>query len=194
MENDLAKDREAMRNNRDKARSIKERIYATNSRTDSAPRELFPAVGAKELFPSKASGAGNKAQMDKINEGMACLSYDGSFDSDGPSPASSLSPPTPGHAPSLLFHQKILLPDGQCLMNYKTDQRVNSSTGRGPSRQGPNPNNMLTIKGVAKSVKELFPTKFNNDSANGSNAGRELFADKLDGRSRNRRRAGDLFD
>lgn len=54
---------------------------------------------------------------------------------------------------------------------------------------------MLTIKGRAKSVKELFPNKFNDDSPNSSNnAGKELFADRSDGRSRNRRRAGDLFD
>lgn len=54
---------------------------------------------------------------------------------------------------------------------------------------------MLTIKGAAKSVKELFPNKFHDDGpTNNSNAGRELFADKLDGRGRNRRRAGDLFD
>lgn len=197
MEDDLAKDREAMRNNRDKARSIKERIYSTSKRTDSAPRELFPSAGgAKELFPSKTEGAGNKAQMDRINEGMACLSYDGSFDSDGSTPVSPSSPSSHGRAASLRFYQKMSLPDGQFLMRYKVDQPVSSVRGRGPSRAEPNPSaGFLTIKGTAKSVKELFPTKFNNDSpTNSSNAGRELFADKLDGRNRNRRRAGDLFD
>lgn len=200
MDSDLAKDREAMRLNRDKARSIKERIYSTSSRIDSAPRELFPTAGTKEagtkeLFPSKTNGAGNKAVMDQISEGMACLSYDGTVDSDGLTTVFTLSLPTPGNAPSLRFHQKVLFEGGQFLMSYKADQRVTSSTSRVTSRQMPNSSTMLTIKGTAKSVKELFPTKFNNDSStNSSNVGRELFADKLDGRARYRRRAGDLFD
>ncbi|KAI2602409.1 hypothetical protein GGR54DRAFT_503235 [Hypoxylon sp. NC1633] len=48
----------------------------------------------------------------------------------------------------------------------------------------------FAIKGSAgKSAKELFPEKL------GINAGKELFADRLEGRSKQRRqRAGDLFD
>lgn len=52
----------------------------------------------------------------------------------------------------------------------------------------------FAIKGVAggnKSVKELFPDKF---SGSGANVGKELFADRLEGRTRQRQRAGDLFD
>jgi len=46
----------------------------------------------------------------------------------------------------------------------------------------------LAIKGAAAaSVRELFPDKF------GVNAGKELFAEKLDGRGRRRQRAEDLF-
>jgi hypothetical protein len=46
----------------------------------------------------------------------------------------------------------------------------------------------FAIKGAAAaSVKELFPNKF------GSNAGKELFAEKLEGRGRRRQRAEDLF-
>ncbi|KAI1462503.1 hypothetical protein F4805DRAFT_137081 [Annulohypoxylon moriforme] len=47
----------------------------------------------------------------------------------------------------------------------------------------------FAIKGNAgKSAKELFPEKL------GINSGKELFADRLDGRLRQRQRAGDLFD
>lgn len=54
---------------------------------------------------------------------------------------------------------------------------------------------MMTIKGTAKSVKELFPNKFSGDShaISSNNTGRELFADKVDGRVRRRQRAEDLF-
>jgi hypothetical protein len=49
----------------------------------------------------------------------------------------------------------------------------------------------ISIKGVASSpatgVKELFPRKF------GSNSGKELFAEKLEGRGGRRRRAEDMF-
>ncbi|CAN8095740.1 unnamed protein product [Discula destructiva] len=146
IEDDLAKDREAVRNNRDKAQSIKKRIYKGNSRTGSAPRELFPTGGKKELFPTKSASGDGNAQMDQIT-------------------------------------------------NVLEDQRMKSSMGRSSSRQRPNPNSMLTIKGTAKSVKELFPNKFPDDDPTiSNNVGRELFADKLDGRGRNRRRAGDLFD
>lgn len=47
----------------------------------------------------------------------------------------------------------------------------------------------FAIKGSAnKSAKELFPEKL------GINSEKELFADRLEGRSRQRQRAGDLFD
>lgn len=86
MEDDLAKDREAVRNNRDKARSIKERLYTKSTKNDSGPRELFPTAAKKELFPVKSSGGGGGAVMDQVHvlsEGMAGLSYDGTVESDG---------------------------------------------------------------------------------------------------------------
>lgn len=78
MEDDLARDREAVRNNREKARSLKERI----SRADGDSRDSR----AKELFPSKVAGEGRKAQMDQVPSdllaGMSHLSYDGAVDFD----------------------------------------------------------------------------------------------------------------
>lgn len=198
IEDDLAKDREAMRNNRDKARSIKERIYTKNTRSESGPRELFPTAVQKELFPVKPAVGGGRAMMDQVNvlsEGMAGLSYDGTVESDGSTPVSSFSisaPPRP-----LFFQYQIFCGDGTMLMRYSTaDPGKNDAISiRGLARHTPDHGGMLTIKGRAKTVKELFPNKFNDGGpTNSNNAGKELFADKFDGRARNRRRAGDLFD
>lgn len=53
----------------------------------------------------------------------------------------------------------------------------------------------FTIKGAAASARELFPNRFGDAAAGGSagNAGRELFAGRLEGRGRPRRKAEDLF-
>lgn len=191
MEDDLAKDREAVRNNRDKARSIKERLYTKSTRNENGPRELFPTAAKKELFPVKSGSGGGGAVMDQVHvlsEGMACLSYDGTVESDGSTPISSRF---------FSLQQQIYSQDGTMLTRYSTadPSKNNAMSIRGLSRQAQDQGGMLTIKGRAKSVKELFPNKFNDDSPNSStNAGKELFADRSDGRSRNRRRAGDLFD
>lgn len=81
IEDDLAKDKEAVRNNREKARSLKDRIY-TNSgeRGGTKTKELFPTGGKKELFPDPATGGSGRAQMDNVLEGMAWLSYDGAVE------------------------------------------------------------------------------------------------------------------
>ena len=48
------------------------------------------------------------------------------------------------------------------------------------------PEQGFSIKGTGATVKELFPEKFGN-------AGKELFAEKLEGRGRRRQKAEDLF-
>jgi hypothetical protein len=48
------------------------------------------------------------------------------------------------------------------------------------------PEQGFAIKGTAAHVRELFPDK-------AGNAGKELFADRLDGRGRQRQKAEDLF-
>lgn len=60
---DLARDREAIGRNREKARALKDRLSAR----DKTPKELFPSKTGKDLFPTKvSSGADGKAQMDQI--------------------------------------------------------------------------------------------------------------------------------
>lgn len=202
IEDDLAKDREAVRSNREKARSIKDRIYSSGGeRGANKTKELFPTGGKKELFPDKGAGLGGggtegKAQMDSVLEGMACLSYDGAVDfCDGRSPLSP--PPSPGASGAA----GTLGRRGRCATVRLTDgvTGANNKGGmmsiRGVSRQN---QGMMTIKGTAKSVKELFPNTFNdnnNISNVGDNAGKELFADRLEGRGgRRRQTAEDLFN
>lgn len=61
---DLARDREAVGRNREKARALKDRL----SSKDNTPKELFPSKANKDLFPSKVSSAtGGKAQMDQVD-------------------------------------------------------------------------------------------------------------------------------
>lgn len=198
IEDDLAKDKEAVRNNREKARSIKDQIYARNGdKGRNNTRELFPTGGKKELFPARATDGSGKAQMDHVLEGMACLSYDGAVDFyDGRPPSFSCSPtstsPTSGSGATRMSVKGSRWVTVR-LTNRVTDATTNRGTTsiRGLSRQN---QGMMTIKGTAKSVKELFPNTFNDDSnITSGNAGKELFADRSEGRGRRRQRAEDLF-
>ncbi|KAL1851407.1 hypothetical protein Daus18300_012518 [Diaporthe australafricana] len=167
MMDDLAKDREVQRN-REKARSLKERISKPGS-----------SNAARELFPSKSS-SGTKAQMDQVPEdmlaGMLRLSYDGS--SDFPSPFS-----TP--------HSRQTSSQSSNLMTLKFADRIaepsNGISIKGLARQA-NTQQGISIKGSANK-KELFPDRLGGNL----NSGKELFADRLEGRGRRRQKAEDLY-
>ncbi|ROV87510.1 hypothetical protein VSDG_09919 [Cytospora chrysosperma] len=178
---DLAKDREVVRN-RETARSLKERITKPSNRTKELfpgkTKELFPGK-TKELFPSKVAGGG-KAQMDQVPEemlaGMLRLSYDG---------AAELPPSFP------MFSSQQSTISNKVITVKLADRITDPSNGisiKGLARQTKSQQQGLSIKG--NSVKELFPSRVGSNS----NAGKELFADKLEGRGpRRRQRAEDLF-
>jgi len=75
--------RAAAQRDREKGRSIKERLLRDTSTQDRSNRELIPAKanGTRELFPTKIASAtlGSKAQMDQVDDttilasGMFCL-------------------------------------------------------------------------------------------------------------------------
>lgn len=75
--------RAAAQRDREKGRSIKERLLRDTSTQDRSNRELVPAKanGTRELFPTKIASAtlGSKAQMDQVDDttilasGMFCL-------------------------------------------------------------------------------------------------------------------------
>ncbi|KAK7749870.1 hypothetical protein SLS53_000452 [Cytospora paraplurivora] len=164
MLDDLAKDREVVRN-REKARSLKDRISKPSNR-------------AKELFPSKASGSG-KAQMDQVPEdvlaGMLRLSYDGAVDTPQSFPNSRSRQSTSNRMLTVIYADRITDASNGISIKGLARQQTKSQ------QQG------ISIKG--SSVKELFPEKVGSNS----NAGKELFANKIEGRGRRRQRAEDLF-
>jgi hypothetical protein len=65
-----------------------------------------------------------------------------------------------------------------------TEAQASGFSIRGAAKA--NPTQSFSIKGAAR-VKELFPNTF------GDNSGKELFAERLEGRGRQRQRAEDLF-
>ncbi|KAI0436585.1 hypothetical protein F4803DRAFT_216396 [Xylaria telfairii] len=158
--------------NRHRAHAIKSHISRQNR--------------AKELFPTEAASESGRLD-DTIEDAAILLSkgitlplMDGS--SDTPVPALS----------SRKLEDRITIPSKGSLADRITapDSVGNSAFSiRGAASQRSS-NTGFAIKGSAgKSVKELFPDKF------GGNAGKELFGDApTGGRSRQRKRAGDLFD
>ncbi|KAK1835956.1 hypothetical protein QBC39DRAFT_274148 [Podospora conica] len=168
-EDDNARAAAAMRN-REKGRSIKERlIKETGKRENTTPRELFPekAQGTKDLFPSKvSSGLGGKAQMDRVDDNTILASAK--------------------LADRITTRPTSIPPSGGDSLNIRG---LASRVGAGGSGSGSGGADRpgLSIKGKGTTVKELFPDKF------GNNATKELFAEKLEGRGRRRQRAEDMF-
>ncbi len=173
-------DREgAASRNRDKARSIKDRLFRGNS--------------AKELFPTKVSAREGKAQMDQLDpavkvtkqlSGMSvsyicdegsnhCARGSGGCQHWRQTLGAGDSSPTK-LSPASLTDQ----------ITRPSDVGINI---RGIANQR-GANQGIAIKGAATSARELFPNKLDS-----SNAGKELFSNKLDGARRPRQRAEDLF-
>ncbi|KAI1133887.1 hypothetical protein F5Y05DRAFT_253037 [Hypoxylon sp. FL0543] len=156
--------------NRDKARAIKSRLSRGNR--------------DRELFPNGESGAGTGRLGDDVEDTTTLLAkgimlplMDGSSDT-----------PT---ATGRKLEDRITVPKKDRLADRISSPGDGKGSGfniRGTASQR-STDQGFAIKGTAgKSAKELFPDKL------GINSGKELFADRLEGRSRRRQRAGDLFD
>lgn len=131
---------------------------------------------SKELFPEKSSFGNDRLDdVAELSSRFSLPMYDGSND----------VVPTRGKR----LEDRITVPgSGGRLADRITDPSENSGFNiRGAAKQR-GTHQGFAIKGASKTVRELFPEKF------GSNAGKELFADRLEGRSRRRQKAGDLFD
>ncbi|KAI1112584.1 hypothetical protein F5Y14DRAFT_421143 [Nemania sp. NC0429] len=171
---DPADDRSAMvlERNRHQAHAIKSRISR-----QSRAKELFPADPASQSgrLVDRVEDA-----ADLLSRGITLPLMDGSSD------------PPPPVMPSRKLEDRITIQGGGRLADRITMPDATGSSAfsiRGTASQTRSANTGFAIKGSAgKSVRELFPDKF------GSNAGRELFGDGSGGKSRQRQRAGDLFD
>lgn len=156
----------------------KELFPSRTSDGDSNARELFPNKPAssylkKELFPSKQSNHRRSDAIDAADETGDLFSrrisvprVDGARDQN------------PSHRKNI-----ELFPDSE-------DQNGVNIRGAAGQDQGISIRgaaNGMSIKGRGASVRELFPSKFK------SNAGKELFSDKIEGRGGPRRRAEDMF-
>ncbi len=158
--------------NRDKARSIKDRLSRDNS--------------TKELFPPKLSTAGaGKAQMDKVDladrvtrqlGGMSVFYQSQRRIQVGTGSSSSRGYGTWFKTPAELTPAS---PADHAIKPPETGINIRGMAIQ-RTEQG------LSIKGAATSAKELFPNKLHG------NAGKELFSNKLEGR-RPRQKAEDLF-
>ncbi|PWY86984.1 hypothetical protein BO70DRAFT_287986 [Aspergillus heteromorphus CBS 117.55] len=142
--------------------------------SDSNTRELFPNRTAKELFPSKVSNHRRSDAIDAADETADLFArrisvplVDGSHD----------QPPPRRKRDIELFPET-------------SETGVLNIRGTAGQDQGlliRGAANGISIKGRGASVRELFPSKYN------SNAGKELFSDKIEGRGGPRRRAEDMF-
>ncbi|RYP20080.1 hypothetical protein DL765_003006 [Monosporascus sp. GIB2] len=168
---DMSSDRPATRN-RDRARAIKSEMSRSNR--------------SRELFPQKLkSGNGRLGDAvedaaDLMAKGITLPLMDGSSDVKTSTRSRRLEDriTIPGKGK---LADRISIP-GEAAADGSAFS-IRGSANQKSADQG------FAIKGVAgKSVKELFPDKF------GANSGKELFADRLEGRTRQRQRAGDLFD
>lgn len=176
------------RGGRDNSRRFRERspIHVRKNKD----RELFPSAGAgesesgtRELFPNKPTSSYIKKELlpSKASHHRRSDAFD----------ASSI-PGTSEHR----RHSNIeLFPDstntGARIRGAATKTEDQGFAIRGGASGG------MSIKGRGASVRELFPSKFDNDTNNnthvGANAGKELFSDTLEGRGGRRRRAEDMF-
>lgn len=159
----------ARERNRHRAQAIKSHISRQNR--------------VKELFPSEPVSESGRLG-DKVEDAATLLSkgitlplMDGSSD-------------TPAVAPRKLGDRVTIPGKGKLADRITSPDPAGSAAFsiRGAANQRSS-NTGFAIKGSAgKTVKELFPDKF------GQNAGKELFGDVSGGRSRQRQKAGDLFD
>ncbi|KAI2619129.1 hypothetical protein GGS26DRAFT_573588 [Hypomontagnella submonticulosa] len=155
--------------NRERARAIKSRISRSNR--------------SRELFPGK-SAAGSGRLGDDVEDTTTLLAKGimlPLMDERSDVPVKE----------SRRLEDRITGPRKDKLADRvsRADDMEDSGFNIRGSASQRSTNQGFAIKGNAgKTAKELFPEKL------GINSGKELFADRMDGRTRQRQRAGDLFD
>ncbi|KAJ5170876.1 uncharacterized protein N7500_003659 [Penicillium coprophilum] len=184
----LEEELRAERGGRENTRRFRERSPRHSRRNKD--KELFSSAGAgesasgnRELFPNKPTSSYIKKELlpSKPSHHRRSDAFD-----------ASTAPGTSEHR----RHSNIeLFPDstnnGARIRGAATATEDQGFAIRGGASNG------MSIKGRGASVRELFPSKYDNVSDNhtnaGANAGKELFSDTLEGRGGRRRRAEDMF-
>lgn len=158
-------------------------------------KELFPSRGqdrgdshTRDLFPNKTAGTYLKKELFPNKPSISNHRRSDAFDAADET------------AESLAKRITVPLVDGaqdQNISGRNANVELFPESGNGVSIRGAASQdqglfirgaaNGLSIKGRGASVRELFPSKYND------NAGKELFSDKLEGRGGRRRRAEDMF-
>ncbi|KAJ5787963.1 hypothetical protein N7457_002953 [Penicillium paradoxum] len=166
------------RGGRDNGRRFRERSPRYGRQNKS--KELFPSAGesesgTRELFPNKPTSSYIKKELlpSKSSHHRRSDAFD----------ASSV----PGSSEHRRQSNVELFPDST---NNGARIRGAAAEDQGFAIRG-GASNGMSIKGMGASVRELFPSKYDNN--NNANAGKELFSDTLEGRGGRRRRAEDMF-
>ncbi|PLN78403.1 hypothetical protein BDW42DRAFT_174960 [Aspergillus taichungensis] len=168
-------------------RNLGKELFPSSGTGDSeAPRELFPnkptsSYLKKELFPNKVSNHRRSDAIDAADETADLFARRISL---------PLVDGQQEEAPSQRKRNIELFPDSSAPSGASI--RGSSGGDQGFSIRG-SANEGISIKGRGASVRELFPNKYNNSGRAGSNANKELFSDKIEGRGGPRRKAEDLF-
>ncbi|CAI7595267.1 unnamed protein product [Penicillium glandicola] len=171
------------RGGRDSSRRFRER--SPRHGRQNKDRELFPSAGAdesesgnRELFPNKTTSSYIKKELlpSKSSHHRRSDAVDASV---------------PGTSENRRRSNIELFPDST---NNGARIRGAASEDQGFAIRG-GASNGMSIKGRGASVRELFPSKYdnNNNTNAGTNAGKELFSETLEGRGGRRRRAEDMF-
>lgn len=185
------------------------RYHSRNSKLhpqeENATKELFPSkldshdIGAelrgtskpKELFPIKKVSTNIKKELFPLKAGISVHRRSDAFDAADETAdlfASGMTVPfVDGAMDHPLHHGRLKQSDPDPIAEDLADIQRGGFSIRGTAKQA---NQGFSIRGKASdggsSVKELFPGK-------AGNAGKELFAEKLQGRGILRRTAADMF-
>ncbi|EKV05338.1 Nucleotide-binding, alpha-beta plait [Penicillium digitatum] len=171
------------RGGRDDSRRFRERSLRFIRKNQD--KELFPSASAgesesgnRELFPNKTTSSYIKKEVhpSKASNHRRSDAFDASI---------------PGTSEHRRNSKIELFPEstnnGARIRGAATATEDQGFAIRGGSSNG------MSIKGRGASVRELFPSKYDGDTSNNANAGKELFSDTLEGRGGRRRRAEDMF-
>jgi hypothetical protein len=167
-----------MRRSDDERQQTRRRFRERSPRSSSAnqKKELFPSSSdgdSRELFPNKTAASYLRKELFPAKANSNHRRTDAIDAADETAD---------------LFARRMSVPlvDGAAETDTSELHIKGAANDQGMALRGHA--NGVSIKGNAQAVKELFPNKYNS-----SNAGKELFSDKLEGRGGRRRRAEDMF-